>query len=172
MNYWALNNILLFIFLCGLNFPISDQLPGHHFIKIIQSPEWEIYPGQRKNLEVNIQILDGYHIQADKVQDHNLIPTSISTTEVPNTFLVYNAIFPQPEPFKIRDAQDSIMVFHGTLRIYIPVEVRNEAKIGQHKISMNLHYQACDSIKCYFPRDLPFIINVLVNERTSDQKNE
>lgn len=172
MNYWALNSNLLFIFLYFLHFPLSAQLPDHHFVKIIQGPEWEIHPGQRKNLEVNIQILEGYHIQEDEVQDYNLIPTTISSVEVPSNFVVYNPIFPQPESFILREAQDSILVFHGSLRIYIPVEVKNEAKTGQHKITMNLHYQACDSVKCYFPRNLPFIINVLVNERTSDHKIE
>lgn len=172
MNYWVQNKIIVFLFLCGVNLPVIAQLPDHHFVEIIQSPEWEIYPGQRKNLEVDIQILEGYHIQADEVQDYSLIPTSITSVEVPTNFVIYNPIFPQPEPFKLRDAQDSTMVFDGTLRIYIPVEAKNEAKIGQHKISMNLHYQACDSIKCYFPRDLSFMINVVVNERTPYQENE
>lgn len=172
MNYWVPINILTYLFLCWVQSPANAQLPDHHFLEILENPEWEIYPGQRKNLEVNIQILEGYHIQANKVHDDNLIPTSITTTEVPATFVVYNTIFPQPEPFRIRDAQDSIMVFHGTLRIYMPVEIKNEAKIGKHKISMNLHYQACDSIKCYFPRDLSFIINVMVNARPPDQEDE
>jgi hypothetical protein len=153
-------------------FPALGQLPDHQFVEINQSPECEIYPGQRKNLEVSIKILEGYHIQADQVQDPNLIPTSVTTVEVPFNIVVYNPIFPQPEPFKLRDVQDSIMVFHQTLQIYIPVEVKNEAKIGQHKIAMNLNYQACDSVKCYFPRDFPFMINVVVNERTPDHENE
>jgi len=171
MNYLARNNLIIFLFFLGAHFPLKAQLPDHHFVEINQSPEWEIYPGQRKNLEVNIKMLEGYHIQANQVQDPNLIPTSVTTIEVPFNIVVYNPIFPQPEPFKLRDAQDSMMVFQQTLRIYIPVEVKNEAKIGQHKITMNLHYQACDAVKCYFPRDLPFMINVVVNERTPDREN-
>ncbi len=172
MNYLKPINVIILILWGGLHLFVKAQLPDHQFVEINQSSEWEIYPGQRKNLEVNITILEGYHIQADQVEDQNLIPTSVTTVEVPNNFVVYSPVFPQPEPFKLRDAQDSIMVFKQILRIYIPVEVKNEAKIGQHKIAMNLHYQACDNVKCYFPRDLPFMINVVVNERTPDRENE
>jgi hypothetical protein len=167
-------SMLLFIiwFMTGSPAPLVAQLPDHHYVEISQSPEWEIYPGQRRNLEVNINILEGYYIQADQVKDYNLTPTSVTPVEVPNNFVVYNTIFPEPRSIKLRDAQDSIRVFKETLRIFIPVEVKNEAAIGQHKIHMNLQYQACDTIKCLSPRDLSFMINVVVNEQTPYRENE
>ena len=153
-------------------YPSLGQLPDHHYVEIVQSTEWEIFPGQRRNLEVDIRILEGYYIQGDQVDDYNRTPTSVTTVESPINIVVYNAIYPQPKSIKLRDAQDSITVFQDYLRLFIPVEIKNEAKIGQHKINMNLRYQACDSIKCFSPRDLPFMINVVVNERTPYQENE
>jgi len=166
--------IFLSIFFLGwlVHFPSLGQLTDHQYVEIVQSPEWEIYPGQRRNLEVDIKILEGYYVQADQVENPNRIPTSITTVESPINIVVYNPIYPQPISIKLRDAQDSIKVYQDCLRLFIPVEVKNEAKIGQHKITMNLKYQACDSIKCFSPRDLPFMINVVVNERTPYQENE
>jgi len=164
MNYWVLISLFTFVFLFESLFPAKVLLPDHQFVEIDQSQEWEIFPGEKKNLEITINILEGYHIQADQVMDDNLIPTRLTIIEVPPNMVVYDPIFPHPESFKFKDVQDSMMVFHNTLRIGLPVEAKNEAKIGQHKIAMNLQYQACDSIKCYFPREIHFMILVAVKK--------
>lgn len=172
MNYLVLISFLVLTFSWEFHLPAVAQLPDHQFVEINQIPEWEILPGERKNLEINIWILEGYHILAEQVQDDNLVPASLTVMEVPVNIIVYNPVFPEPISYKLKDAQDSISVFQKTLRIYIPVEVKKEAQIGSYKIEMNLQYQACDSLKCFSPRALPFMINVVVNERLPLREND
>jgi len=123
--------------------------------------KWHISPGEKKNLEIEFNIKEGYHIQADHVLDENLIPTSLSLTS-PDEILVYDPVFPDPIPFHLKNVEDTMEVFHQHLKISLPVVIKENTNEGIYTVHGNLYYQACDSVKCYFPRDLPFEIRIWV----------
>jgi DsbC/DsbD-like thiol-disulfide interchange protein len=155
--------ISLFLLLNSYNpdLYVTNQLSGNDFVYIDPIPELNLSPGESENIGVLFKIKEGYHIQANKVLDDNLIPSSI-TTQSPEEIKVENPVFPVPVEFHLKNVKEAMLVFHNTLRINLPVNISENTKDGIFVISGNLHYQACDSVKCYFPRDLPFEIGIIV----------
>jgi DsbC/DsbD-like thiol-disulfide interchange protein len=110
---------------------------------------------------ITFTIRDGYHIQANKPLDVNLIPTEL--TIIPSgEFMIYEPKFPAPVPFQLKNDPEAMMVFDGKLEILLPIVVRENTKNGSYQIKGNLKYQACDSVKCYFPRNVLFEVPVQV----------
>jgi hypothetical protein len=157
----VLINFLLFFFISSPNYNRIHPFQGNDFVDIDTELEWNLFSGERKNVEIAFVIKEGYHIQADQVLDENLIPTSL-TTQSPDDIIVDDPIFPSALPFRLKNVKEVMMVFHKKLNITLPVSVKENTEIGIYTIIGNLHYQACDSVKCYFPRDLLFEINVEV----------
>ncbi len=159
MNYWVLINFLLL--LCSSDYSVGQQLEKNGFIEILPTNEWKILPGEKKDLEVIFEIKDGFHIQADKVLEDHLIPTSLST-QAPEEIKISDPLFPAPYQFRLQNVDQEMLVFHKELKVRIPVVISKSSKQGNYLIRGNLHYQVCDSLKCYFPRDFPFMINIEV----------
>lgn len=159
MLYLILINIFLLFSYLNTDIQVRHQLKGNNFVDIEQVLKWDLSPGEKKSLEVVFQIKEGYHIQANQILDENLIPTSI-TTRSSDEIIVFDPIFPASISFNLKNVKEPIMIFHNKLMINLPIVVKEETEDGIYVVIGNLHYQACDSVKCYFPRDLPFEIEI------------
>jgi hypothetical protein len=157
MNYWVLINFLLL--LCSSDYSVGQQLKNNGFIEILPSNKWKLLPGEKNDVEVIFEIKDGFHIQADKVLEDHLIPTSLST-QAPVEIIIGDPLFPVPYPFHLKNVDQKMLVFHKEVKVRIPVVISESSRQGNYLIKGNLHYQVCDSLKCYFPRDFPFKINI------------
>ncbi|MBR9997898.1 MAG: hypothetical protein KFF73_02955 [Cyclobacteriaceae bacterium] len=164
MNYLLLIKFLILTCLFKFSLPVAAQLPDHQFVKINNIPEWEISPAEKKNLEIILEIHEGYHIQADEVNDKNLIPTTLTFSEVPEDVILYDPVYPEPGFFKLKNVDDLMPVFSRILKISIPAAVKKGATSNVFSIKGNLNYQACDSVKCYFPRDLSVNLMIRIAE--------
>lgn len=131
------------------------------FVELASEKEWILPPGEQRNIVLLFDIRKGYHIQANKVFDDNLIPT-ILTVKHNEAFVTESPIFPEAKTFYLKNVPDPMLVFHDQLNITLRVRTAAKIKSGFYAIHGNLHYQACDSIKCYFPRDLDFNIRIKV----------
>jgi hypothetical protein len=164
MNCLLLIKFLILTCLFNFSLPVAAQLPDHHFVEINNTPELEISPAEKKSLEIILEIQAGYHIQADEVYDKNLIPTTLTFSEVPEDVILNDPVYPEPGFFKLKNVDDLMPVFSRILKIIIPVAVKKEAASNVFSIKGNLNYQACDSVKCYFPRDLPVNLMIRIAE--------
>lgn len=101
-------------------------------------------------------IADGYYIQSNKVENENMIPTSIEFDSHTNTQIVgYDFIL-------ITDkAQKSHDISPGAIKKSFEVEVKLKKASNQNKrLAGKLSYQTCDGKKCYFPRELQFDVSL------------
>lgn len=157
MNCWLLINLFLFMAF-GKNFSSEIQLVTvTDFVKVIPSRDWHFSPGEKKIFTIVFAIEHGYHIQANQPIDENLIPTQI--TVFPHEGItVHEPNYPNPVPFHLKNDESKMLVYHGNMKIRLPISTRVDVKRGNHQITGVLKYQACDSVKCYFPRELPFNI--------------
>jgi Thiol:disulfide interchange protein DsbD, N-terminal len=161
MNYLLPLNLLGSL-VWAMPYPsLQSALETDPIVVVQDQQEWELAPGESKVIIASFIIKDGYHIQADKVSDENLIPTSIKI-ESSKDFKIKDPVYPVPEEFLMTGVSEPLLVFSGVLEIRLPVKIYQLAEKGLYAVECVLRYQACDSRQCLFPRELPFTVNLKI----------
>lgn len=162
MNCLILINLWLFLW----EFQPGPELNGQsiQFVTASDSLTWLCRTDEKKVFSIEFKIHEGYHIQSNQVSDDNLIPTMVTLTNIPPDIQLSGPEFPESADFKLNGSDVPMQVFHHILTVSFPGKVKKEATTGSYKVQGNLQYQVCDSVKCYFPRDLPFTINLIIQE--------
>lgn len=153
MIYWSF--ILLFYVL-----PCNSQTINDSIVQVTV-PEVIAHAGKRAVINVYVSVKKGYHIQANKVNDEFIIPTTveIGTHEMITTG---KQLFPAGRKFKLEGTSDYLLVYDGVFKITIPFKVHEKIKKGKYLLDSKLHYQACDAKICFFPKTVGFSIAVKV----------
>ena len=133
-------------------------------IVTIHVAESIVYNGESNRIEIEVSVKEGYHIQANEVNDEALIPTTLQIEN--NAFLVISKQeFPPGKQFKLEGADNLLDVYDGEFRIKLFLEPVQPAAESKHVLKARLRYQACDSKRCLFPRTIDFLIPVEVKSR-------
>jgi hypothetical protein len=158
MNYLPRNNILVFYFFI-LPFTVFAQVEQRRFVELKSEPELRLAPGEEKQLIVSFLIKAGYHIQANRVNDENLIPTKLSF-ESAEGLIIGDPVYPDADEFKMEGVKEPLAVFGDTLEIQVPVRIAKPMDKEKILIKGQLYYQPCDASKCYFPRAFDFSVSI------------
>lgn len=130
-------------------------------IVTISVSETTIYAGRSNKVEISVNVEDGYHIQANKVNDESLIPTTLEIKA--NEFItIHMQEFPPSKKFRLEGSDSSLLVFDGKFQIKLFVNPGKNVPKGKYVLTAKLRYQACDSSRCFFPRSIDFSIPVEV----------
>lgn len=174
MNYWLHNNIFMFCLILFLQVNVlvhaqrgavqrivstTDAAQEPSFVQLDREPEFSIVAGEQQHISLTFLIKAGYHIQANRVKDENLIPTTLSM-DASDTLILGNPIFPEAVEFSMKGKEEALHVYSDVLEIQVPIKTVKFVEKGEFPIHGKLHYQACDETKCYFPRDLDFIMKI------------
>ncbi|MBI1767359.1 MAG: hypothetical protein HYR67_03165 [Bacteroidetes bacterium] len=148
--------VISFTYLYGAN---MFQTPA---IVTVNVNESIVYVNVSSVIEVAVNVREGYHIQANKVSDESLMPT---TLEVNNTeFITINKIeFPPSKKFKLEGTDNFLEVYDE--KFLIKLFHTPGAKTGNYILRAKLKYQACDSKSCLFPRVINFSIPVEIEPK-------
>ena len=121
-----------------------------------------VYTGGSSVIEIEVNVKEGYHIQANKVNDESLVPT---TLEVNSTeFTTTNKIeFPPSKQFQLQGTDGVLNVYDG--KFLIKLFLTPAAQTGKHILGAKLKYQACDSKSCLFPRVIDFSIPIEIKSK-------
>lgn len=169
MNYLLHNNIFILCIILFLQVnalvhtqrcavPVGhDQEPS--FVQLNREPEFSVVSGEQQHISLSFLIQEGYHIQANLVKDENLIPT-VLTIDTSDVVIFGDPIFPEAVEFSMKGKEEALHVYSDVLEINIPIKTVKSVEKGEFSMHGKLHYQACDDSKCYFPRDLHFIIKI------------
>jgi hypothetical protein len=117
--------------------------------------------GETFNISIEIDITEPYHVQANPVNDEYLIPTTIEIIPE-NEIILGNPIYPPGKLFKLEGTENNLLVYDGKFSIKVAINVLNNVQHGDHTLKGTLHYQACDSLRCFAPRTMPFTIPIKV----------
>lgn len=165
MNYLLHNDIFLF----GLILVLQVNAPAHaqqratqesSFVQLNVAPEFSITPGKQKYISLSFFIKEGYHIQAHQVKHENLIPTKLNM-DTSDVVIFGNPIFPEAVEFRMKGSDEVLQVYRDTLVIDVPIMSVKSVEKEKFPINAKLFYQACDNSKCYFPRELFFIMKLI-----------
>lgn len=161
MNYWQQNNliiILVVLILLGTGPVLAQQ---RSFVQLHEEHEYEVPRGEPASITLSLLVDEGYHIQADEVDDQNLIPTELYF-DAPEELSLGEPVFPEAKQLRVTGEDKPWPAFSDVVHIKVPVEVPGNSEQKSYTIDGTLHYQACDKSKCYFPRDHNFTVRLHV----------
>lgn len=117
--------------------------------------------GENKLIPVYISVKKGFHIQANKVSDEFIIPTTI---EIDSSEVLSVGIqkYPKPKKFRLAGTTQNMPVYDGTFKILIECKIKESVQKGKYTVHAKLHYQACNYKTCFFPKTMTFPIEVNV----------
>ncbi|WP_162419327.1 protein-disulfide reductase DsbD domain-containing protein [Cyclobacterium roseum] len=132
-------------------------------MELKSEPELRLAPGEENQLIVSFLIKEGYHIQANRVKDENLIPTKLSF-ESAEGFIIGDPVYPRADEFRMEGVKEPLAVFGDTLKIRVPVKTANTLEKQRAQIKGKLYFQPCDASKCYYPREFDFNLSIRVKQ--------
>ena len=118
-----------------------------------------IKAGEQQFLNALIYLENGYHVQAAKVADANLIPMKLSL-ESTAQITTGEPVFP---PWKEKTYYGStFQIYENTLKVTIPVKTVKGLNPGSYTLAGKVDYQACTETSCLLPRTEHFKFSVKV----------
>ena len=149
----------LAIFLVS-SFSADKQINRDEIVKV-HAAGVIVKAGKHSMINVAIEVKDGYHIQANKVDNEFIIPTMLEINE-DKDIIVKKHVFPSAKKFKLEGTNEYLDVYDGRFEISIFFSTQKEIQKGLHRFDGKLNYQACDSRRCLSPRVVEFSIDVEV----------
>lgn len=141
---------------------LGGEKKGHgKIIRMNDHGALEVGAGKKATVALAFQIEEGFHIQADKVNNTNLIPATLAFTP-PDGIVIGEPQFPPHTLSQLEGANESFQVFDKALNLRIPVSVAETQQARIYLLKGKLHYQACDSVRCYFPEEYAFEVALKV----------
>ena len=117
-------------------------------------------PGQRAMLAIVVDIRDGFHAQSHTPLDENFIPMTLRM-EGNSRIELQPPIFPAG---KIEDfaALGKLSIYSGRVIVYVPIDVKRDAAVGELKISGVVSYQICDDRGVIAPEKTPVEVSTQI----------
>ena len=122
-----------------------------------QYPAGASYP-----LALQVTIAPGYHINSDKPNSPELIPTTLSLKGVAGISLG-KIMTPAPQQHMVKGEDEPWLVWDNKVTFIADLQVDKDVVPGSYEMVFNLMYQACDDNMCQMPttEQLMFLIEVV-----------
>lgn len=137
----------------------AGSIPSSSDIVTIKVSESIVYTGESSRVEIEVNVKEGYHIQANEVSDESLIPTTLEIKN--NEYLtIRKQKFPRTKKFKLEGTDSFLNVYDGKFLIKLFFDPLKTGAQSKYILEARLRYQACDSKSCLFPRTIDFSIPI------------
>jgi len=116
--------------------------------------------GHDSMIAVVIKVDEGLHAQSHTPLDENLIKFELKLDENPK--LKFGApVYPAG---KIETYPDlgKLSVYTGSVVVYVPVQAKTDAPLGDVEVSGKASLQACDDKRCFQPEQLKFTLSTKI----------
>lgn len=106
--------------------------------------------GRTFEVAVVAEIQQGFHINANKVLEDYLIPTTVQA-DWPKGLRLVETEYPPGEMQKFEFSDKMLNVYDGTATLRMKVQVAADAPLGAMTVPITLRYQACNDRACLPP---------------------
>jgi hypothetical protein len=130
-----------------------------------QAAEVELHPGSSVDVNVNLAIVEGYHVHANPATLKNLIATTLTVT-TPAGIKADAPAYPAAQMMKFSFDETPLAVWAGTANIGLRLHADAKMPLGTQMIPAKLRYQACDDTACYPPKTIDVTIPVSVKPKS------
>ncbi len=109
----------------------------------------------RGQLQVDLDIQDGWHVNAHQPLQETLIPTVLSLDGDAPAWQLGLVEYPQPEIVRLGFQQEPLALYQGRVQIRAGLELRSPAAMDKpHLVPVQLRLQACNDRVCLPPETL------------------
>ena len=140
--------------------PANKPIAGH-LVQLKRKPAIFVKPGKTKILYLKFQVANSFHILANQGNEDQFLATQLKMKSSSNITTTQTK-FPTPKPFPIEGVDEPMKVFDNLFEVKIQFKVAKDISKGEHTIEGNLFYQACNSKKCFFPKELTFKVTIFI----------
>jgi thiol:disulfide interchange protein DsbD len=112
-------------------------------------------------IAVVVEIPPAYHMNAHKVSDEFLIPTTV-TPDLPAGVRQVDILYPSGKLQKFAFSPTPLNVYQGKITIMMKLAAAADAKTGSLEIPLTLRYQACNESTCFPPVRVPLRVAVTI----------
>lgn len=155
----TVTSVLFLLFFTTLSF--TQQ----YVILSTTSAKKDFFPSENIRVNVKADIQSGYHINANKVSDEDLIPTAMTVDA--GELKLSKISWPASKKYKFSFSETELEVFEGSINIGINLKAPKNIKPGKYEVTGSLNYQACNDRACFSPKDAPFTVTVIIKEDTA-----
>jgi hypothetical protein len=118
--------------------------------------------GGKAQLDIEMQVNKGFHVNSNKPNDELLLPTVVHLNP-PQGIMIVNIQYPQGEqlalPFM---GNEKLSVYTGGFAVTADVRVQKTVALGTLRVHGEVKYQACDNRQCFPPKTTPLEFDVRV----------
>lgn len=105
-------------------------------------------------VELQLEIASGWHINANPAVPDNLIPTTV-TVDADAPVKIIDVAYPNGESMRFEFSREAVSVYEENLTI--PLQLKKKPNVAQKKkvpITLKLTYQPCNDTECLLPEVL------------------
>lgn len=157
--------LLPFSFCLGQNLPrAADVVKPRAYVSLEPVPR-----GRTFEIAVVAEIASGFHINANKVMEDYLIPTTLDA-ELPKGFRVVETRYPEGQLQKFDFSEKMLNVYDGRVTLRLKAQALAGAPLGNASHTLTLRYQACNDRACLPPVRIPVPVEFVVAEAGAKAK--
>ena len=111
----------------------------------------DIFPGNAFDVEVQLELAEGWHINANPSSWDLLIPTTVSVSPEASVEIL-SITYPEGTPFNADWTETPISVYEGDVTVRMKLKLKPEETIEKaFPLHIDVRYQACDAHRCTPP---------------------
>ena len=110
--------------------------------------------GRDFEIAVVVRILAGFHMNANKVTEQYMIPTTL-TANLPAGFKVVETSYPEGKTLKLSFSDTPLSVYTGSFTVRMKLSAGSAVSLGKQNLPLSLRYQACNDVACLPPVKVP-----------------
>ncbi|BDI28598.1 hypothetical protein CCAX7_006490 [Capsulimonas corticalis] len=143
----------------AVTMPAQAQMPGANVAKVTAAAKPSAASHGRKGvLAITIAVSPGFHVNANKPNDPDLIPTVFTAQSTPG--VTFGAPkYPAAKSITVTYEKKPMLVYQGSAVILVPYTV---SKPGKVVLKGSLGFQGCNASSCFPPDSAPVTATVTV----------
>ena len=99
---------------------------------------------------LQLEIAEGWHINANLAGQDNLIPTTI-TADADTPFEIFDTAYPKGRSTRFAFSNESLNIYEGNLTIPLKLRLKSDREKGT-QVVLKLTYQPCNETECLLPQ--------------------
>jgi thiol:disulfide interchange protein DsbD len=140
---------------------VQADVPAPEEMVKVQASPVALAPGGQAIARVELEVLPGWHVNANPPALDYLIPTEVRL-EAAAGIAVGPARYPPPQRAKLAFEDAELLVYDGRAVVEIPLRAEPEAATGERALGGKVRFQACNDQVCLPPASLGFAVAVQV----------
>ncbi len=155
----TIGSVILVLLLSTLSY-------AQQFVTVTATPQKkDFFPSENIKVNVKVDVQSGYHINANKLNDPDLIPTTLEIDA--GSLKVGKISWPGSHKYKFSFSETEMDVYEGSITIGVNLKAPKDIKPGKYDVTGKLNYQACNDRACFSPKDFPFSVTITIKEDTA-----